>query len=171
MVQTLGKNADNRTVFDQVGEVTSKGIEFETKFSPTDWFDLHAGYALTIAKMGKYASAAIANSSYKGNYLVNAPKHTAFGWAFFNGKSQENLVRLGIGFDYSSKSYADLANKMSFNPAFVGYVMASYTYKQWTLQANINNIFDKRYAKAAENSIQWLPEPGRYFMVTAIIKM
>lgn len=171
MVQTLGKNADNKTVFGQVGEVTSKGIEFETKFSPTDWFDLHAGYALTIAKMGEYSSTAIANSSYKGNYLVNAPKHTAFGWAFFNGKSQENLFRLGIGFDYSSKSYADLANKMSFNPAFVGNAMASYTYKQWTLQANINNIFDKRYAKAAENSIQWLPEPGRNFMVTAIIKM
>ena len=46
-----------------------------------------------------------------------------------------------------------------------------FTDKQWTLQTNINNIFDKRYAKAAENSIQWLPESGRNFMVTAILKM
>lgn len=171
MVQTLGKNADGKTVYGQVGEVTSKGIDFETKLSPVDWFDLHAGYALTIAKMGEYSSTAIANSTYKGNSLVNAPKHTAFGWAFFNGKSNENLFRVGLGFDYASKSYADLANRMWFNPAFVGNGMASYTYKQWTLQANINNIFDKRYAKAAENSIQWLPEQGRNFMLTAIIKM
>lgn len=171
MVQTLGKNADGKTVYGQVGEVTSKGMELETKFSPVNWFDLHAGYALTIAKMGEYSSTAIANSTYKDNFLVNAPKHTAFGWVFFNGKSKENLFRLGLGFDYSSKSYADLANKMWFNPAFVGNAMASYGYKQWTLQTNINNIFDKRYAKAAENSIQWLPEQGRNFTVTAILKM
>ena len=35
--------------------------------------------------------------------------------------------------------------------------MASYRYnKFWTLQLNVDNLFDKRYAKAAENTIQWL---------------
>ena len=171
MVQTLGRNADNKTVYGQVGEATSKGMELETKYSPVKYFDLHAGYSLNIAKTGEYTSTAIANAAYKGNYLANAPKHTAFGWTFFNGKLKENLFRLGLGFDYSSKAYADLANKMWFNAAFVGNGMVSYTYKQWTLQANINNIFDKHYIKAAENSIQWLPEPGRNFMITAIFKM
>lgn len=171
MVQTLGKNADDKTVYGQVGKVSSKGFEFETKFSPLNWFDFHGGYTFTVAKVGEYSTTAIANSSYKGNYLSNAPKHMAFGWAFFNGKYEKNLFRLGFGFDYTSKSYADLANKMWFNDAFVGNAMASYTYKRWTLQANLNNIFDKRYAKAAENSIQWLPEAGRNCTVTAIFKM
>lgn len=50
--------------------------------------------------------------------------------------------------------------------------MASYRYnKFWTLQLNVDNLFDKRYAKAAENTIQWLPEPGRNITVSAIFHM
>lgn len=171
MVQTLGKNTQGKTVYGQVGKVSSKGIEFETKFAPFQWLNFHGGYALTITKVGEYSTTAMGNSSYKGNSLVNAPKNTAFGWIFFNGKKTDNIFNLGLGFDYSSKSYADLANKMWFNSAFVANAMGSYTFKKWTIQANFNNIFDKLYAKAAENSIQWLPEPGRNMTVTAIIKM
>ncbi len=114
----------------------------------------------------------ISKSQLKGNYLAYSPVHTAFGWVFLNNNSAKHFFRLGLGFDYASKSYADLANEMWFDPAFVGNIMASYRYnKNWTLQLNIDNVFDKRYAKAAENTIQWLPEPGRNITVAAIFHL
>ena len=122
--------------------------------------------------MGEYSSTEFAKAAFKGNYLPYSPVHTAFGWLFLNNNSERHLFRLGLGFDYASESYADLANEMCFDPAFVANAMVSYRYnKFWTLQLNADNLFDKRYAKAAENTIQWLPEPGRNITVSAIFHM
>lgn len=171
IVQNLGKNNEGKTVFGQVGRINSKGFEIEAKYAPVKYIDFNAGYALIITKAGEFSNTSISKSSLKGNYVAYAPVNTAFGWLFFNNASSQNLFRLGVGFDYASKSYADLANKMPFAGAFVGNAMASYTYKNWSLQLNADNVFDKHYSKSAENSIQWLPEPGRSFTFTTIFKL
>ena len=172
IVQKLGKNTEGKSVIGQVGTVNSDGFETEVTYSPVTYLSLRGGYAFTTSRVGEYSSTSISKSEMKGNYLPYSPVHTAFGWIFFNNNSIKHLFRLGIGFDYSSKSYADLANEMWFNPAFVGNIMVSYRYnKNWTLQLNIDNIFDKRYAKAAENTIQWLPEPGRNITLSAIFHL
>ncbi len=172
IVQKLGKNAEGKSVIGQVGTVNSDGFEAEATYTPAKYISLRGGYALTISKVGEYSSTAISKSELKGNYLAYSPVHTAFGWVFLNNNSDKHFFRLGLGFDYASKSYADLANEMWFNPAFVGNIMASYRYnKNWTLQLNIDNVFDKRYAKAAENTIQWLPEPGRNITIAVIFRL
>lgn len=171
IVQSLGKNDEGKSVYGQVGQISSKGFEIEGKYSPIKYLDFNLGYAMIITKAGEFSSTAISKSNLKGNYLAYAPVNTAFGWVFFNNNSSRNMFRIGAGFDYASKSYAELANKMPFPGAFVGNLMSNYTYKNWTLQLNVDNIFDKHYSKSAENSIQWLPEPGRSFTLTTIFKL
>lgn len=171
IVQNLGKNIEGKTVFGQVGRINSKGFEIEAKYAPMKYIDFNAGYALIITKAGEFSNTSVSKSNLKGNYLAYAPVNTAFGWLFFNNASAKKLFKLGIGFDYASKSYADLANKMPFAGAFVSNAMSSYSYKNWSLQLNVDNIFDKHYSKSAENSIQWLPEPGRSFTFTTIFKL
>lgn len=172
IVQKFGKNADGKSVIGQVGTVHSDGFEIDATLTPSPYIDLRAGYTLTLAKVGEYSSTEFAKAAFKGNYLPYSPVHTAFGWLFLNNNSERHLFRLGLGFDYASESYADLANEMRFDPAFVANAMVSYRYnKFWTLQLNADNLFDKRYAKAAENTIQWLPEPGRNITVSAIFHM
>lgn len=171
IVQNLGKNNEGKNVYGQVGQISSKGFEIEGKYAPLKHLDLNLGYALIVTKAGDFSSTEMSKSNFKGNYLAYAPVNTAFGWLFFNNNSPKNMFRAGVGFDYASKSYAELANKMPFAGVVVGNMMSSYNYKNLTLQLNVDNIFDKHYSKSAENSIQWLPEPGRSFTFTTIFKL
>ena len=56
---------------------------------------------------------------------------------------------------------------MTFDGYTIANAMASYRFKNWKLQLNVNNLFDKTYYMTAVNTTGYIPEQGRNFQFTA----
>lgn len=174
MVQNLGKTTIDGTEYNvsgQVGRADSKGLELSFTAMPVDALTLDAGYSLTIAKLKEFSYTEYVSNTQAGNYLQHAPKHMAYGWAFYDfGRALKGL-KLGAGFNYSSKVYVNAANTMTFDPYAVANAMASYQFKTWKLQLNFNNIFDKTFYMYAVSTTGYVPEEGRNVRFTATFDM
>lgn len=160
MVQSLG-TVDGQTVSGQVGKADSKGLEVDINARPWHQLHLDAGYSFTVAKLKEYAENDYAQNTQAGNYLNLVPKHMAYGWAFYDFAHALKGVRLGVGFNYSSKAYVNTANTLEFDPYAIANAMLGYAFKNWKIQMNINNIFDKTYYMTSVNTIGFIPEEGR----------
>lgn len=173
MIESLGKTADNKNISAQVGCAESKGFEFDVLAEPVDGWTIDAGYTFTDARVTEFSSTEIAKSAQEGNYLTHAPKHMYYGWTYY--RFHENCVlngfRAGVGFNGTSKAYVNAANTMEFNPYTVMNAMVSYQFKNWKLQCNVNNIFDKTYYTTAVSTTGFIPEEGRNVMFTASFSM
>ena len=160
MVQSLGTK-DGQTISGQVGKADSKGLEVDINTRPLKGLNIEAGYTFTIAKLKEYAKNEYAENTQAGNYLNYVPKHMAYGWAFYDFGYALKGFKIGAGFNYSSKAFVNTANTMEFDAYAIANAMASYSYRNWRLQMNINNIFDKTYYTAAVNTVGFIPEEGR----------
>lgn len=160
MVQSLGTK-DGQTISGQVGKADSKGLEVDINARPLKGLNIEAGYTFTIAKLKEYAKNEYAENTQAGNYLNYVPKHMAYGWAFYDFGYALKGFKIGAGFNYSSKAFVNTANTMEFDAYAIANAMTSYSYRNWRLQMNINNIFDKTYYTAAVNTVGFIPEEGR----------
>ena len=168
MVQSLGKLDDGTNVSGQVGRADSKGLELSFTAIPFDALTLDAGYSLTIAKLKEFSVTEYAANTQAGNYLQHAPKHMAYGWAFYDFGQALKGLKVGAGFNYSSKVFVNAANTMTFDPYAIANAMVSYKFKNhWKLQLNFNNIFDKTYYMYAVSTTGYVPEEGRNVRFTA----
>ena len=92
----------------------------------------------------------------------------AYGWAFWDFDKALKGLKVGVGFNASSKVYVNAANTMTFDPYAVANAMISYKLNNsWKLQLNFNNIFDKTYYMYAVNTTGYVPEEGRNVRFTA----
>ena len=140
--------------------------------NPIDPLTLDAGYSLTIAKLKEFSYTEYASNTQAGNYLQHAPKHMAYGWAFWDFQQALKGLKAGVGFNYSSKVYVNAANTMTFDPYAVCNAMVSYKLKNhWKLQLNVNNIFDKTYYMYAVSTTGYVPEEGRNVRFTATFEL
>ena len=172
MVQSLGKLEDGTNVSGQVGRADSKGFELSFQALPFDQLTLDAGYSLTIAKLREFSVTEYAANTQAGNYLQHAPKHMAYGWAFYDFPQALKGLKLGAGFNYSSKVFVNAANTMTFDPYAIANAMISYSFKKhWKLQLNFNNIFDKTYYMYAVSTTGYVPEEGRNVRFTATFNL
>lgn len=167
MVQNLGKLEDGTQISGQVGGAESKGFEVSIFAEPVRNLTFDMGYTLTIAKLTDYAKNEYAGNTQKGNYLTLAPKNMAYGWAFYQFSQALSGLKIGVGFNYNSKAYVNAANTMWFDAYAIANAMASYKLKNWKLQVNLNNIFDKTYYTTAVSTTGFVPEQGRNVMFTA----
>ena len=173
MIESLGKTSDNKNISAQVGCAESKGFEFDVQSEPVNGWTIDAGYTFTDARVTEFSSTEIAKSAQEGNSLTHAPKHMYYGWTYyrFQEHSPLNGLRVGVGFNGTSKAYVNAANTMEFDPYMVMNAMASYQFKNWRLQCNVNNIFDKTYYTTAVSTTGFIPEEGRNVMFTASFSM
>ena len=170
MVQSLGTK-DGQTISAQVGKADSKGLEVDINTRPWQQFNINAGYTFTVAKLKEYAKNDYAENTQAGNYLNLVPKHMAYGWAFYDFDRSLKGLKLGVGFNYSSKAYVNTANTLEFEPYAIANAMVGYSFKNWKLQMNINNIFDKNYYMTSVNTIGFIPEEGRNVKFTVSFDM
>jgi iron complex outermembrane receptor protein len=129
----------------QIGEVTSKGMEFDLVGDITDNWTGTFNYAYNDAKITGGLPNSIRNSV--GDEFVNAPDHTLGLWTRYDMPSIDSA--LAIGMDYVSE-------RISFSGQTVkAYVVwdASWrtTYKTFDIQLNIRNLLDKEYASSGFN--------------------
>jgi iron complex outermembrane receptor protein len=139
-----GINDGQPSVF-QIGEVTSKGIEFDLVGDITENWTGTFNYAYNDAKITGGLPNSIRNSV--GDEFVNAPDHTLGLWTRYDMPSIDSA--LAIGMDYVSE-------RISFSGQTVkAYVVwdASWrtTYKTFDIQLNIRNLLDKEYASSGFN--------------------
>ena len=168
MVQNLGKLEDGTNVSGQVGRADSTGLEFSFVAIPVDHLVIDAGYSMTFAKLKEFSYTEYAKNTQAGNYLQHAPRHMAYGWAFWDFDKALKGLKVGVGFNASSKVYVNAANTMTFDPYAVANAMISYKLNNsWKLQLNFNNIFDKTYYMYAVNTTGYVPEEGRNVRFTA----
>lgn len=98
--------------------------------------------------------------------------HMAYGWAFYDFAQTLKGLRIGAGFNASSKVYVNAANTMTFKPYAVTNAMISYNLtSNWKLQLNFNNIFNKRYYMYAVSTTGYVPEEGRNIRFTATFEI
>lgn len=172
MVQSLGKLEDGTNVSGQVGRADSKGFELSFVALPVDGLTIDGGYSFTCAKLKEFSYTEYAQNTQAGNYLQHAPMHMAYGWAFYDFAQTLKGLRIGAGFNASSKVYVNAANTMTFKPYAVTNAMISYNLtSNWKLQLNFNNIFNKRYYMYAVSTTGYVPEEGRNIRFTATFEI
>lgn len=171
MVESLGKTQSGDNIQGQVGRASSKGLEIDFQAEPVNGWTLDGGYTYTDARVVEFSSTDIAKSAQEGNMLTHAPKHMYYGWTYYRFQNVLKGFRLGVGFNGTSKAYVNAANTMEFDAYTVMNAMASYKFKTWKLQCNLNNIFDKTYYTTAVSTTGYIPEEGRNVMFTASFDM
>lgn len=147
-----------------VGEVRSRGIELAVTGYLAERIHLIANYSYNDTRITESTRA-----DEIGQIFDNAPNNMANGWASYAFGSSLKGLKIGAGAQYTSKRYVafkKLTQKVVSLPEYtVCDAMISYSIRQYTLQANINNLFDERYAVNG-NVNAFTPGMPRNFLVT-----
>ncbi len=145
-----------------IGEVRSKGVEFDLQGELLPGWNTILTYANTDARINKDATA----TWQEGDRMDGVPRNMASFWMTyaFRGDTWQGL-KLGVGASWRDKTYlsrpsaADTQKSLTPGYSLVN-AMASYGFKsgsrRWTAQINVDNLFDKKYWSWADNS--WSPE-------------
>lgn len=129
----------------QIGEVTSKGFEFDAVGDITENWTGTFNYAYNDAKITGGQPDSIRNSV--GDKFVNAPDHTLVLWTCYDMPSIDSVF--AIGMDYVSERIS--FSGQTVKSYFVWDTSWRTTYKTLDIQLNIRNLFDKQYASSGFN--------------------
>lgn len=129
----------------QIGEVTSKGIEFDVVGDITENWTGTFNYAYNNAEITGGLPNSIRNSV--GDEFVNAPDHTLGFWTRYDIPSIDSAFAMGM--DYVSERVS--LSGQTVKPYVVWDASWRTTYKTLDIQLNIRNLFDKEYASSGFN--------------------
>ncbi|WP_240905379.1 TonB-dependent siderophore receptor [Bordetella hinzii] len=123
------------------GEVRSRGVELEGKFSLGAGWDFTGSYTYLDAEITQ------ANDGSKGKRPSLVPEHSASGWLNYTfGDSALAGLSIGAGVRYVGSTYGDNRNTLKIDSHTLVDAGLSYTYdKQLTFSVNATNLFDKDY--------------------------
>ena len=126
----------------QVGEVESRGVEFESRFKVPAKVDVIANYAYDLARVSK------SNGTDLGKRLSTMPLHLASVWATrrFHLTSNHSLVA-GPGIRYTGSSFDGIDVLRTPSYTLVD-LMAALETPRWRLGINGSNIGDKIHMTA-----------------------
>lgn len=145
-------NDSSRSI--QVGQQTSKGLEFATSLQITTTLRADANVAFVNAEYDEYFEA---GESYKGNMPSSIPKRLGNLWLIYQPLSD---WQFGLGARHVTSVYADSANTQKL-PAYTLYdAYARYRVSQHldiTLRGR--NLSDKLYAYSGSSSQYYVGEP------------
>ncbi len=124
----------------QIGEVASRGFEFEAVASLTSNLNLTAAYAYNDARVTR------SNDGDVGKRPVTTPPHLASLWADYTIR-EGALSGLGFGggVRYVSASAGDWDNTFNAPAYTVVDAMARYDIDNWRFSVNVTNLFDNQY--------------------------
>ncbi|MET0746844.1 MAG: TonB-dependent siderophore receptor, partial [Rhizobium sp.] len=133
---------------EQLGEVRSRGVEFEGKVNLDQNWKLLGSYSYTDLEVTKDLNASIVGNS---PYLV--PNSTAALWLDYGVKDGPlEGVSVGGGVRYQGKSWADAANTLRVPDATLFDAAIRYEKNGWGASLNVSNIFDKEYVSGCQGT-------------------
>lgn len=145
-----------------VGEVSSKGFEFDASGQLTNVWSVSANYAYNDAKVSKSTLAA----TPVGSRFPNAPRHKAGLWTRYNFPRQN--LGLAIGTSYVGERPNFTAAQDFPGPAYTIYNAAIYYRWQKTQFAlKCENLADTIYSKSVLGGEGHFPGNPRTFTFTA----
>ena len=159
----------------QLGEESSKGVEFEVTGNINKNITLTANYSFTEAKINAEDLQALVDS---GTGLINSsssnnPKHTAGFWAkyTFDKYFFKNLdIGLGGNFVSENEIFNNSLNRTNEFVEFPSYFILNqrigYKFNNVDVGVNINNLLDERYFIGASGPARIFPGAPRSFLVT-----
>jgi catecholate siderophore receptor len=123
-------------------------------------WQLSAGYTYLDSKIVESAPG----GAPIGAPLLNAPKHSV---AVFTEWLISERFEIGGGLNYQSTRYAQNVPPVKKVPGyFTADLMAKYFFNdQWSLQLNVNNVFDKFYYQQV-HPFHVVPGAGRTVLLT-----
>jgi iron complex outermembrane receptor protein len=124
----------------QIGEVTSRGFEFEAVASLTNNLNLTAAYAYTDARVTGSTDADL------GKRPPQVPQHMASLWADYTIREGAlNGLGFGGGVRYVGSSAGDFLNTFEAPAYTLVDAMIRYEIDNWRFAINATNLFDKYY--------------------------
>lgn len=134
----------------QTGEVESKGLELEGKYTPTPGLDLTASYTYLDARVTKDNTPGKEGTRFTDSWGTTNPRHSASAWAdFTHQEGQLKGLGYGVGVRYVSgrPDYNDDYSQVRETPGYT--LVDSMIHYQldahWNLQLNVDNVTNKSY--------------------------
>lgn len=134
---------------------TTKGIELELSGQLTSAWSVMGGYAYQNAELTADQSATVRS----GAKLAMVPEHTFSMWNRYNFNEQ---IGVALGVVYRDSLYTSTANTTVL-PSFTRFDGALFYRfnKQYRLQLNVENLFEKKYYASAHNDNNITPGAPR----------
>ncbi|AOM79079.1 TonB-dependent receptor [Pedobacter steynii] len=161
----------------QLGEIQSKGLEFDVVGEVVEGLNVTLNYAYTDPKVTKDESVI---KNLKGTYIANAAKHITNGWLSYSFKKQGALLNgfgLSGGYQFQFERVAGSGFTKSNLPDYLRFDAGlSYAKGKFSLSAVVNNLFDRKLftqgtAPAnASGYYTWIYEMPRNARITALYK-
>jgi iron complex outermembrane receptor protein len=139
-------------VFDQAGQMSSKGFEADILTSPVSNWRINGGYGYTNAKFDDFVVNA--TTSLNGNALIMAPKHTVSIWTAYDWP---NGFGINVGARAQSRVFIDDSNTLTFDGYGVLNLGARYRRGAVEYAVNINNLTDTNYFASVLYDTQLYP--------------
>lgn len=118
-------------------QVISKGIELGISGKITENFSLILNYAYNDTRIAKSDDPADIGTTFN-----NAPQNTANGWAYYIfTKSTLKGLQIGGGVNYVDKRKTSFGEIPEYT---IADVVIGYAYKNYKLQFNCNNLFNRK---------------------------
>jgi catecholate siderophore receptor len=156
---TRANHPTDPTIIVQTGSQRTNGFEFNVDGSPFRKWTVTGGYAFQDAFISSSTTAAP-----EGRRVAQVPRHSFTLW-----NKYQILKRLsgGLGLVRRSDVFASIDNTVVL-PAYTRVDAAVfYSFNEhWRLQANIENILDRRYYQNADNNTNISPGSPRAAKVT-----
>lgn len=146
------------------GEQRSQGVELDISGEILPGWNIIANYG--------YTNARVTDDNFipVGNRLFNAPYHTAGLWTTYEiQQGQLQGLGFGLGMNYVSSRFGDLANSFVVDDYFLTNLAFFYKRDKWRLGLNINNLFNVSYISSTNNSRNFGNAPGAPLTVIGII--
>ena len=146
----------------QIGEVNSRGVEFEAKVNLTENWKLTASAAVMDVDITKDADAAIIGRT---PYVI--PETMASAWldyTFSTGAFEGFTV--GGGMRYVGSSWADNENTLKVPDVLLADARIGYSRDNWGIDLNVNNIFDTDYIASCQTAFSCGYGEGRVIKLT-----
>lgn len=130
----------------QLGEVTSRGFEFEAKANVTADLKLLASFTALDLETTKDVRPA-----YVGKTPMIVPEVTGSLWADYTiPEGMFKGVSLGAGLRYVGSSWVDNENTLKVPAATLVDAAIRYQRDNWGVAVNVTNLFDKEYVKSCQ---------------------
>ena len=131
----------------QIGEVRSRGIEFDLVGEVAEGLNLTLNYAYTDPKVTKDENKDLSKNT-TGTYLANTSKHITNGWLSYRYKNQGSIFN-GLGFSGGYQMmFGRIAGTGPTQTAFGDFVRfdagISYAVGKFSVSGLLNNILDRR---------------------------
>lgn len=131
----------------QLGEVKSKGIEFDLVGEVAEGLNLTLNYAYTNPKVTNDENKNPATNT-EGTYLANTAKHITNGWLSYRLKNSDSFFDgLGFsgGYQMQFKRYAGSGQTQTMLPDYIRFdAGVNYTRGKFSVSALMNNLLDRK---------------------------